>query len=96
MRVRWCPQATIQARSLNPAIITTGGLKNCSEAIREYTAQVGTAALHFGAEIAPKKLPLTSSRLSQHKMAAATEQEISYNRGPRSIEERKGLSHFCH
>ncbi|KAJ1135502.1 hypothetical protein NDU88_001941 [Pleurodeles waltl] len=29
MRVRWRPQATIQARSLNPAIITTGGLKNC-------------------------------------------------------------------
>ncbi|KAJ1082013.1 hypothetical protein NDU88_002185 [Pleurodeles waltl] len=73
MRVRWRPQATIQARSLNPAIITTGGLKNCREAIGEYTAQVGTAALHFGAEIAPKKLPPTSSRLPRHKMAAATE-----------------------
>ncbi|KAJ1123090.1 hypothetical protein NDU88_001563 [Pleurodeles waltl] len=96
MRVRWCPQATIQARSLNPTIITTGGLKNCREAIGEYTAQVGTAALHFGAEIAPKKLPLTSSRLPRHKMAAATEQETSYSRSPRSIEERKGLSHFCH
>ncbi|KAJ1180833.1 hypothetical protein NDU88_006048 [Pleurodeles waltl] len=98
MRVRWRPQATNQARSLNPAIITTGGLKNCREAIGEYTAQAGTAALHFGAEIAPpkKKIPLTSSRLPRHKMATATEQEISYSRGPRSIEERKGLSHFCH
>ncbi|KAJ1182420.1 hypothetical protein NDU88_007610 [Pleurodeles waltl] len=96
MQVRWHPQATIQDRSLNPGIITTGGLKNCREEIGEYTAQVGTAALHFVAEIAPKKLPLTSSRLPQHKMAAATEQEISYSRGPRSIEERKELSHFCH
>ncbi|KAJ1208246.1 hypothetical protein NDU88_003632 [Pleurodeles waltl] len=96
MRVRWRPQATIQARSLNPAIITTGGLKNCREAIGEYTAQVGTAALHFGAEIAPpKKLPLTSLRLPQLKIGPATEQEISYSRGPRSIEECKGLSHFC-
>ncbi|KAJ1191282.1 hypothetical protein NDU88_000598 [Pleurodeles waltl] len=97
MRVRWRPQATIQARSLNPAIITTGCLKNCRESIGEYTAQVGTAALHFGAEIAPqKKLPPTSSRLPRHKMAAVTEQETSYSRGPRSIEERKGLRHFCH
>ncbi|KAJ1192095.1 hypothetical protein NDU88_001407 [Pleurodeles waltl] len=96
MRVRWRPQATIQARSLNPAIITTGGLKNCREAIREYTAQVGTAALHFWAEIAPKKLPLTSLRLPRHKMAAATEKETSYSRCPRSIEERKRLRHFCH
>ncbi|KAJ1156278.1 hypothetical protein NDU88_009002 [Pleurodeles waltl] len=55
MRVRWRPQTTIQARSLNPAIITTGGLKNCREVIGEYTAKIGTAALHFGAEIAPKK-----------------------------------------
>ncbi|KAJ1141298.1 hypothetical protein NDU88_007631 [Pleurodeles waltl] len=94
MRVRWRPQATIQAQSLNHAIITTGGLKNCREAIGEYTAQVGTAALHFGAEIAPKKFPLTSSRLPQHKMAPETEQETNYSRGPRSIEERKG--HFCH
>ncbi|KAJ1090505.1 hypothetical protein NDU88_003637 [Pleurodeles waltl] len=95
MRVRWRPQATIQARSLNPAIITTGGPKNCREAMGEYTEQVGTAALHFGAEIAPKKkLPLTSLRLPRHKMAAATEQETSYSRGPRSIEERKGLKHF--
>ncbi|KAJ1148098.1 hypothetical protein NDU88_000939 [Pleurodeles waltl] len=88
MRVRWRPQATIQARSLNPAIITTRGLKNCREVIGEYTAQVGTAALHFGAEIAPpKKLPLTSLQLPRHKMAAAMEQEISYSRSPRSIEE---------
>ncbi|KAJ1150294.1 hypothetical protein NDU88_003089 [Pleurodeles waltl] len=57
MRVRWRPQATIQARSLNPAIIMTGGLKNCREVIGEYTAQVGTTALHFGAEIAPKNSP---------------------------------------
>ncbi|KAJ1185164.1 hypothetical protein NDU88_001958 [Pleurodeles waltl] len=83
MRVRWRRQATIQARSLNPAIITTGGLKNCREAIREYTAQVGTAALHLGEEIAPpKKLPLTSSRLPRHKRAVATEKETSYSRGP--------------
>ncbi|KAJ1155692.1 hypothetical protein NDU88_008421 [Pleurodeles waltl] len=52
MRRRAAPQARIQARSLNPVIITTGGPKNCGEAIGEYTAQVGTAALHFGAVIA--------------------------------------------
>ncbi|KAJ1199774.1 hypothetical protein NDU88_003607 [Pleurodeles waltl] len=86
MRVRWRPRATIQARSLNPAII-----EKRSENIQHKQAVWG--------RVSPppkKKLPLTSSRLAQHKMAAATEQEISYSRGPRPIEERKGLSHFCH
>ncbi|KAJ1213473.1 hypothetical protein NDU88_001110 [Pleurodeles waltl] len=47
-------RATTQARSLNPAIITTGGLKNWREVIGEYTARVGYAATHFGAEFTRK------------------------------------------
>ncbi|KAJ1201453.1 hypothetical protein NDU88_005262 [Pleurodeles waltl] len=77
---KWRPQ-----QSSEPVAAAARGQEDTRiswrEAIEEYAALVGTAALHFGAEIA-RKTPPSILRLQRHKMAAAMEQGTSYSRSP--------------